>query len=94
MNAADGPAEGSVKGQAMSPPEVRDALLKAWQEVQHIDRNRAVLKREYMHGRTVYHLDPALVEGLTAVQKVVLAHGGVPDWGGYVTGSTVSINID
>jgi hypothetical protein len=42
----------------------------------------------------VFELDPALTTGLTAIQKVVLANGGSPAFGGVVTGDTVKIFTD
>jgi hypothetical protein len=91
---AEQPHNGVVKGQAYEPAEVREELLEAWKSVAHIDRAKAILGREYQRGRTVYRLDRALTEGLTAIQKVVLAHGGIPDWGGTARGYTVTVNID
>jgi hypothetical protein len=99
MTAQDQPADsqhrphnGAVKGQAYQPAEVREALVEAWNSVAHIDREKAIVSRDYQRGRTVYVLDREVTEGLTAIQKAVLAHGGVPDWGGYVTGYTVTIS--
>jgi hypothetical protein len=86
------PHNGAVKGQAYEPAEVREELVAAWNSVAHIDRDKAILSRDYRRGSTVYVLDRELTEGLTAIQKAVLAHGGVPDWGGNVTGYTVTIS--
>lgn len=91
---SDQPAGEHVKGYAFESQEAADALRDALWSVQHIDRSVAILTVTPGHNHVVFELDPALTAGLTAIQKVVLANGGSPAFGGVVTGDTVKIFTD
>ncbi|MBM7767328.1 hypothetical protein [Glutamicibacter nicotianae] len=54
----------------------------------------AIVSRSQGCSQTTVVLDPAKVEGLTDLQKLVLADGQPSPFGGVVTGNTVTIYRD
>jgi len=54
----------------------------------------AIVSRKQGFSQTTVVLDPVKVEGLTNLQKLVLADGQPSPFGGVVTGNTVTIYRD
>ena len=65
----------------------------AWERVKHIQG--AILRKTYGYAQFTAVLDPKLTQGLTALEKLVLADGRTSPFGGCVEhGTTVIVYID
>ena len=71
-----------------------DAYAAELAAVAHIDRDKAVKRTRQTYSFDEYVLDPDLTAGLTDDQKIVLAYGEAPPFGGRVEGNTVTVFTD
>ncbi|APC44845.1 hypothetical protein SEA_HUMPTYDUMPTY_50 [Arthrobacter phage HumptyDumpty] len=87
---------GSVKGLAYQANEeaIRAAYVEALASVRHLNREELTEKVTPMHRRTEYTLNYDACKGLTDIQKVALAYGGIPPFGGSVRGIRVTVYND
>ena len=84
---------GYVDGFAYQKPVAAKEHSDAYVRVKHIAD--AVLRTEYEKGRNVVHLDPAKTDGLSDLEKLVLADTpALGPFGGRVEGSTVTVYTD
>ena len=81
-----------VKGYAFEGPEQATAHRGAWQKVKSIEG--AVLSKRSGYAHQMVELDAAKVDGLTSLEKLVLADRGPSPFGGEVHGNTVKIYTD
>lgn len=84
-------APGYVQGYAYASESVLEEHKAAAKEVAGIDRGKAIEHTEHLYGRNFYQLNPDLTDGLTDLQKVVLANGGPAPFGGSVEGRFVTV---
>ncbi|ASX98720.1 hypothetical protein SEA_COLUCCI_50 [Arthrobacter phage Colucci] len=93
-----GPAPHSVNGLAYqdNEAEIRAAYVEALESVRELMPRRAELteKVRYLYGRTEYTLNYDACNGLSDIQKVALAYGGIPPFGGSVRGIRVTVFND
>lgn len=82
-----------VKGWAGGPSEARQPFADAWERVKHL-HPQAVQNITHGYARNTVTLDSALTEGLTNIEKLVLADHGNACFGGEVHGTTVTIYTD
>ncbi|QGZ17150.1 hypothetical protein HYQ19_gp051 [Arthrobacter phage DrYang] len=88
----------SVKGTAMEPEadKITAAYREALTSVAELMGRRELLieKTSFLRGRTEYTLNYATCGHLSDLEKMALAHGGIPSWGGYVQGIRVTVFTD
>lgn len=90
----------SVKGTAYQSEQDGDAIkaayLEAMENVRELMERREELteKVRYLHGRTEYTLNYDVCAGLSDIEKVALAYGGIPPFGGSVRGIRVTVFND
>lgn len=87
---------GSVKGLAfqVDAEAIRAAYVEALAAVAHLNREELTEKVTPMHGRTEYTLNYDACAALSDIEKVALAYGGIPPFGGSVRGIRVTVYND
>ncbi|AYD81544.1 hypothetical protein HYP71_gp050 [Arthrobacter phage KBurrousTX] len=88
----------SVKGVAYEKGEdaIRAAYTEARAAVASLMPRREELteKVTFLRGKTEYTLNYEVCGGLSDIEKLVLAHGGLPPFGGVVHGIRVTVYND
>ncbi|QFG14851.1 hypothetical protein SEA_LYMARA_50 [Arthrobacter phage Lymara] len=90
----------SVKGVAFQDQETGDAIkaayLGAMENIRELMERREELTEKVtpMYGRTEYTLNYEACANLSDIEKVALAYGGIPPFGGSVRGIRVTVFND